>query len=47
MTVQNTIPIQHFTANGLTTVFAFDFEVEGKDNIVVSVNRTNCRSDIL
>lgn len=42
MTVQNTIPIQHFTANGITTVFAFDFEVEGKDNIHVSINRVNC-----
>lgn len=42
MTVQNTIPIQHFTANGITTVFAFDFEVEGKDNIHVSINRVKC-----
>lgn len=40
MTVENTNPIQHFTANGETTVFAFEFAVEGKDNIKVTVNGT-------
>lgn len=38
MTVENTNPIQHFTANGETTVFAISFAVEGKDNIKVTVN---------
>lgn len=38
MTVANTNPIQHFTANGLTKVFAFQFEVENKSNIVVTAN---------
>lgn len=40
MTVENTNPIQHFTANGATTVFAINFEVEGKDNIKVTVDCT-------
>jgi len=38
MTVENTNPIQHFTANGEATVFAIDFDVEGKDNIKVTVD---------
>lgn len=38
MTVENTNPIQHCTANGETTVFAISFAVEGKDNIKVTVN---------
>lgn len=38
MTVENTNPIQHFTANGETPVFAISFAVEGKDNIKVTVN---------
>lgn len=38
MTVENTNPIQHFTANGETTIFAISFAVEGKDNIKVTVN---------
>ena len=38
MTVENTNPIQHFIANGETTVFAISFAVEGKDNIKVTVN---------
>lgn len=38
MTVANTNPIQHYTANGSSRVFTFDFEVEGKANLAVSVN---------
>lgn len=38
MTVANTNPIQHYTANGISKVFTFDFLVEGKSNIVVSAN---------
>lgn len=41
MTVENTNPIQHFTANGVTTTFAIQFAVEGKDNIKVIVQRNN------
>lgn len=41
MTVENTNPIQHFTANGETTVFAISFAVEGKDNIKVTVDGTD------
>ncbi|MGE8646245.1 hypothetical protein [Acinetobacter vivianii] len=41
MTVENTNPIQHFTANGETTVFTINFAVEGKDNIKVTVNGTD------
>lgn len=41
MTVENQIPIQHFTANGSTTVFAINFVVKGKDNIKVTVNSTD------
>lgn len=40
MTVENQLPIQHFTANGSTTVFAFSFAVEGNDNFKVTVNGT-------
>ena len=40
MTVENQLPIQHFTANGSTTVFAFNFAVEGKDHFKVTVNGT-------
>lgn len=38
MTVENINPIQHFTSNGETTVFAISFAVEGKNNIKVTVN---------
>lgn len=38
MTVENTNPIQHFTANGISKVYSFNFLVEGKDNLVVSAN---------
>lgn len=38
MTVENKLPIQHFTANGITKDFAINFEVEGKDNIRVTAN---------
>lgn len=38
MTVENTNPIQHFTANGVSKVFAFDFAVEDKSNIAVLAN---------
>ncbi|NNH76948.1 hypothetical protein HLH17_04510, partial [Acinetobacter sp. ANC 5380] len=38
MTLENTNPIQHFTANGETSVFAFEFEVENKDNIKVTLD---------
>lgn len=38
MTVANTTPIQHYTANGLSKVFSFDFVIEEKANITVLVN---------
>lgn len=38
MTVENTNPIQHFTANGETTTFAINFSVEGKSNLKVTAN---------
>lgn len=38
MTVENQLPIQHFIANGNTTIFALNFQVEGKDNIDVYLN---------
>lgn len=38
MTVENTLPIQNFTANGSTKNFAINFVVEGKDNIKVTEN---------
>ena len=39
MTVANTNPIQHYTANGSET-FVFGFAVEGKDNLKVTVEDT-------
>lgn len=41
MTVENQLPIQHFTANGTATVFAINFAVEGKHNVKVKVNGTD------
>lgn len=38
MTVENTNPIQHFTANGETTTFVINFTVEGKSNLKVTAN---------
>ncbi|MEG6547663.1 glycosyl hydrolase family 28-related protein [Acinetobacter bereziniae] len=38
MTVENQLPLQHFTANGNTKTFAINFAVEGKDNIKVTAN---------
>lgn len=38
MTVENQIPSQSFTANGTQSAFAFNFYVEGKDNIEVQQN---------
>lgn len=40
MTVENTNPIQHFTANGQSTVFAIGFAVEDKNSLKVTVNGT-------
>lgn len=40
MTVENTNPIQHLTANGQSTVFAINFAVENKNNLKVTVNGT-------
>lgn len=39
MTVENTNPIQHFTASG-SAIFAFEFAVDGKDNLKVTVEGT-------
>lgn len=38
MSVTNTTPIAIYTADGITTSFALNFEVEGKDNIKVTAN---------
>lgn len=40
MTVENTNPIQHFTANGQSKVFTVNFAVENKENLKVTVNGT-------